>query len=119
MKNANSHNVTDSCQIIDNISGKSTKSSVIAEMSTTRQDVYRISDFFRCLKTDNENLYSQPLFFRLIVCDYLWTSMHSIVEAFKNQKMEEYCKKVWELSTNQIEANNHTWFISCTSHTMK
>ena len=33
--------------------------------------------------------------------------------------MEDYCKKVWELSKNQIEANDYTWFISCTSHTMK
>ena len=93
MKNANSHNVTDSCQIIDNISGKSTKSSVIADMSTTKQDDYRISGFFRCLKTDYENLYSQPLSFRLIVCDYSWASMHSIVEAFNNQKWKITAKR--------------------------
>ena len=83
----------DSRQIIDNISGKLTKSSVIADMSTTRQYVYRISDFFRCLKTDNENLYSQPLSYRLIVCDYSWASMHSIVEAFNNQKWKITAKR--------------------------
>ena len=109
----------DSRQIIDNISGKSTKSSVVADMSTTRQDVYRISDFFRCLKTDYENLYSQTLSFRLIVCDYSWASMHSIVEAFNDQKMEDYSKKVWQLSRSEIDAKEQTWFISCTSHTMK
>jgi hypothetical protein len=102
----------DSRQIIDNICGKTTKSSVIADMSSTRQDVYRISDFFRCLKTDYENLYSQTLSFRLIVCDYSWASMHSIVEAFNNQNMEEYSKKVWQLSKNEIDSKEQTWLIS-------
>ena len=110
--------IKDSRQIMDNIS-RNGKSSVVAEMSTTRQDVYRISDFFRCLKTDYENLYSGTLKFRLIVCDYAWASMHSIVEAFNDQKMEEYSKKVWQLSKGEVEPNSQTWLISCTSHTMK
>ena len=109
----------DSRNMIDILSGKTTKSSIVADLSTTRQDVYRISDFFRCLKTDYETLYSQSLSFRLIVCDYAWASMHSIVEAFNNQTMDQYCQKVWQLSLYEIETKDQTWIISCTSHTMK
>ena len=85
--------IKNSRHIMDNVSGKTTKSSVVADMTTTRQDVYRISDFLLCLKTDYENLYSKTLHFRLIVCDFSWASMHSIVEAFNNQKMEVYSQK--------------------------
>ena len=108
----------DSRQTIDQTSGKSTKSAIIADMCTTRQDVYRISDFFRCFKTDYETIYSQPLSFRLIVCDWSWASMHAIVESFNNQIMEENAKKVWQLSCYELDPKDQTWIISCTSHTM-
>jgi hypothetical protein len=83
-------------------------------MSTTSQDVYRISDFFRYLKTDYENLYSQTLSFRLIVCDYSWASMHSIVEAFNNQSMEGYSKKKWQLSKNETDVKEFNQIYSKT-----
>ena len=91
-------------------------------MCTTRQDVYRISDFLRSFKTDFEQVYSTNLQFRLVVCDYSWATMHSIVEALNNQLMENYAVKVWKLSRYEINIRDEksmSWICSCVAHTMK
>ena len=86
----------DSRYLNDKITDKSSKSVLVGDICTTRQDVYRISDFLRSFKTDFEQVYSTNLQFRVIICDYSWALMRSIVEALNNQLMEDYAVKVWK-----------------------
>jgi hypothetical protein len=86
----------DSRYLNDKITDKSSKSVLVGDICTTRQDVYRISDFLRSFKTDFEQVYLTNLQFWVIICDYSWALMRSIVEALNNQLMEDYAVKVWK-----------------------
>lgn len=111
----------DSRQISDMCTGKTTKSAIVGDMCSSRHDVYRLSDFFRCFKTDYAHEYSEDLIFRLVIQDYNFMQMHSSTESFNNEDLISYSNKVWRLSQydDTIDINKTTWICSCASHTMK
>jgi hypothetical protein len=101
--------------------GTKTKSALISEMVSSEHDSYRITDFLNHLKRDYERVFSDNLSFRLVVSDFCWATMHSVVKSFNTQTLLEYATCVYELSINNFpEAfNKITWLCSCGSHTMK
>jgi hypothetical protein len=97
------------------------KSLLVSEMVTSRHTTFSIGNFFRFLKYDYESKYpSETLYFRMIVTDYSWATMHAIVEALNIENMERYAKKVYNIGRGKdaIEEFKTSWIVSCTAHTM-
>ena len=110
----------DSRYINDNSKDRK-KSVLVGEMSSSRHDVYAISRLFESLKFAYETVYSSELlYFRLIVCDYSWATIHAILKSFNLENVEQYAHRVYKLCLGEItfERYDKSWLASCTSHTM-
>ena len=56
----------------------------------------------------------------VIVTDYSWALMHSVVQAFNLESIEEYATRVFKLSKGEttVESREKSWLASCAAHTM-
>jgi hypothetical protein len=50
-------------------------------MASSRQNVFAISNCLRFLKNEYEFKFKKRLFFRILVTNYSWASMHAALEA--------------------------------------
>lgn len=97
------------------------KSLLVSEMVTSRHTTFSTGNFLRFIKHDYETKYpNETLYFRMIVSDYSWATMHAIVEALNIENMEIYAKKVYNASRRKdaLEEFKTSWIVSCTAHTM-
>ena len=98
-----------------------TASTITSEMVTSRQDSYRITDFFNYFKTNYESRYkNNHLNFRLICTDFSYALMYGILNSIMNETLIKYSHRVYKLSKDEIFIEDgFSWLYSCTSHTMK
>lgn len=93
---------------------------MVAEYSTSRHDVFSISCFFKKIKFTYQSLYKEPIYFRLIVIDYSWALIHSILDEFTNETPLDYAERVFKLANGELkEFRTKSWLCSCAAHTMK
>ncbi len=55
---------------------------------------------FHLLKHNYKKLFDTALFFRLIVLDLSWASIHAILEVLKMETIEEYAQRIFKYETN-------------------
>ena len=74
------------------------------------------------LKGQYEKMFKEPFFFKLVVTDYSWALIHSVVEVLNMMSITSYAKLVYELAEDRLDnmkRNSTTLLISCVTHTMK
>jgi len=93
---------------------------MVGEMSTSRHDVFQIKYFFNTLSTSYLKYTGEKLSFRLVVIDYSWASIHSILGSLNYEDPITYANRVLKLVNNEItiDTDNKTWIASCAAHTM-
>ena len=70
----------------------------LAELASSAQDIEAIKMFFNRIKSKYGSLYKQqPCNFRLIVSDYSWAIMHSVIDSFNGMSVIDYSKVVYKI----------------------
>jgi hypothetical protein len=102
-------------------------STTIAEMLSSVQSTYAITKFLAFIRNSYNEKYKEPLWFRYMVSDYSWATMHAIITTFYGDKASKYARAIYRLGssvTTEFEAAKQqlttcTLIVSCASHTMK
>ena len=95
---------------------------VVNETITSRQDTFSILSMLNLFKFNCNLLTSQQKLFQLVMCDMSWATVHASLEAFTQEGIIEYSKRVFNYSsiTDAKELVSQKTFVgSCASHTMK
>ena len=73
---------------------------------------------FHSLNTNYTKLYDIDLFFRYIVCDLCWPTIHAVLKVMNLETINEYSKRIYKYSTDkEVDQTRQKGFLaSCISH---
>lgn len=113
--------INESEQIIDSVQKKEKNPSVnVGELVSSEHDVRALTNFLNNYAFSYKILYEEDIYFRLIILDYSWASIHAVLRAFCLEDVGDYAKRVFKLSKGEIEIDcGKSWLASCVAHTMK
>ena len=81
------------------------------------------SIFLQRLKFASKKDFNQYLNFRLVVIDFSWQIMHSVLHSLNQQTIPEYADVVYRVAQQpdlmRTEFSDHSWLTCCASNTMK
>ena len=69
---------------------------VISETISSEHDTGRLSEMFRLIKKGYKKVFDTTLFFRFVVCDLCWPTIHSMLETMNLEDIEEYSKRIYK-----------------------
>ena len=104
--------------LLKDISKLSEPGAVVNETVTSQHDTGRLCDMFHSLSTNYSKLYDTDLFFRYIVCDMCWPTIHGALKVMNNETINEYSKRIYKYSTDKdVDPQRQKGFLaSCISH---
>lgn len=92
---------------------------LLGELISSAHDMSYISQFLLKMKNDYLSIYNN-FNFRLVVTDWSWAMIHSIVEQINRQDIHEYAQFIFDFAKGDSEINqNKSYIILCASHVMK
>ena len=92
---------------------------MIAENSTSVHDVESQFEFFSNFKFKYEKFYGDLCQFRIVVIDYSWASIHSLLLALNLEDINSYSMRIFQMSQDKFEIDiNKSYLVSCVGHTM-
>ena len=72
---------------------------IISELISSAHDIAQISQHYLKMRLDFEKIYpNKPFSFRLIVTDWSWATIHSLIEQFNMQSIHQYADMMFEFS---------------------
>ena len=91
---------------------------VVNETITSQHNTRRLLDMFNLLKTNFKFVFDTSLFFRFVVCDLCWPTIHGMFEAMNLETIDEYAKRIFKYSSDkEVDPTQHKGFLaSCISH---
>lgn len=93
---------------------------VVSETVSSVHDTGRLCDMFRTLKTDFKKVYDTQLFFRYVVCDLCWATIHAMLEVMNLENIEDYARRIFqyaEMKEEEVDSSKQKVFLaSCISH---
>jgi hypothetical protein len=93
---------------------------VISETVSSEHDTGKLSEMFRLLKTGYRKLFDTPLFYRYVVSDLCWPTIHAVLELMNLEEIEDYSKRIFRYASmkeEEIEPSQQKGFLaSCISH---
>jgi len=93
-------------------------------MVTSDHTTTSITNMLRHMREKYEHKYKEDLRFKTIVSDFSWATMHAILEVFNRETIEDYSKRIFDVSqlTDLVAVDRSlrkkTSITSCVSHTM-
>ncbi len=93
---------------------------MVGEFSSSKHDVGTLSMFFNYIKFEFEKHFKDLFAFRLVVIDYSFASIHSILNTLNKMEIIEYAKHILEISEGKANFDpSKSYLVSCVAHTMK
>ena len=72
-------------------------------MITSRHDTVRLGEMFHLLKANYKKKFGVPLLFRIIGMDLSWATIHSSLEMFNMETVENYANRIFQYSQSTTE----------------
>lgn len=91
---------------------------VINEVVSSQHDTGRLSEMFQTMKNNFEKLGKESLFFRYVVSDLCWPTIHAILAVLNLETIHDYSKRINKYSTDEdVNPLEQKGFLaSCISH---
>jgi hypothetical protein len=91
---------------------------VINEVVTSQHDTGRVSEMFLTLKSNYRRYKNSSLFFRYLVSDLCWPTIHGMLEIMNMETIHDYSKRIYKYASDkEVNAVNQKGFLaSCISH---
>ena len=91
---------------------------MINETITSQHTTRRLLDMFNLLKSNFKFVFDTSLFFRFVVCDLCWPTIHAMLEAMNLETIFEYANRIFKYSSDkEVDSTQQKGFLaSCISH---
>ncbi|CAF1053169.1 unnamed protein product [Brachionus calyciflorus] len=84
----------------------------VGELITSRHDVRQLKSFLNDYKFDYKKLMSDQCHFRLIIIDYSWVLIHSILRSINEVSVIDYANRIFRLANGVLSELNRQNFIN-------
>ena len=94
----------------------------LGEFISSNHDVLPLTIMIMRMKYQFEKFLSKQFNFRIFVCDFSWTLIHSAIESLNQISIIQYANLVMKLANDKLNKERSieiSWLASCMSHTMK
>jgi hypothetical protein len=91
---------------------------VVNEVISSKHDSCRIGEMFHLLKHNYLKKFDTRLYFRYLVLDLSWASIHGALENLNLETVEEYAVRIYKYSKGLFVDESKSFLASCLSHTM-
>lgn len=93
---------------------------MVGEMSSSRHDVFQIKHFLDTLNCAYSKYTDEKLYFRLVVIDYSWASIHAVLNSLNNEDPINYANRIFRMlqGLSTAEDDEKSLLVSCVAHTM-
>ena len=93
---------------------------MVSETVSSEHDTGRLCEMFRLLRTNFQKVFDTALFFRFVVSDLCWPTIHAVLEVLNNETIDDYSQRIFkysELDDNDVDNEKQKGFLaSCISH---
>lgn len=89
------------------------------ETVTSQHDACRIGEMFNLLKYNYKKVFGTSIFFRFVVCDLSWATIHAMIETMNLETIDDYAKRIFKYASDKtVDTISQKGFLeSCISHT--
>jgi hypothetical protein len=93
---------------------------VVSETVSSEHDTGRLCEMFRLVRTNYQKVFDTCLFFRFVVSDLCWPTIHAVLEVLNNETIYEYSQRIFtysEIADKDVDIEKQKGFLaSCISH---
>ena len=91
----------------------------MSETVTSQHDTCRIGEMFHLLKHNYKKVFGTALFFRYVVCDLSWATIHAMLETMNFELIDDFSKRIFKFASDkEVNLKSQKGFLaSCISHT--